>query len=174
MRSIHSLMKAAGGNFARTNKFRLRFSVPFLRGIGADTIDALANSVRYPGFSHETVTLNIKGHPVELPARTRNNNEFSVTFYLDENYNIYETFKYWIANIDDYGVDPSGNLYDHANIPYGSCVIDVFDYSMTSTRKWLSIEMVYPTSISDIDYNTQGQNEIATFTVIFKYIIKGN
>ena len=169
---ISSLMREAGGEFARPNKFRVILSSPF--SISGEYINALASNVTVPSISTSQIEVNFKGHPARIPGRTNFEANFTCTFYQDERYDIYSMFKAWISGLDDnFPGMTSGTLEGISK--YGNMIV-IGQYYDERDSIQFGIEMIYPTELGQIEFNTQSQNEISTFTVNFGYarFVTGN
>jgi hypothetical protein len=173
MSKIQEVMTQYGGNFARPTKFNVMLDPPFeIKGVDR-SVDILAKEVQVPSMTLDTIDLSIKGHPLKYPARLNQNQEFSITFYVDEHYNIRNMFTDWISAMDNryYGSRNSNTsqLVKNRN-KYGNLLIIARDFDETANKPLVwAFEGVYPTNIGEINFSSENKDTIQEMTVTFAY-----
>jgi len=137
------------------------------------SFDILCKTIAVPEVTMEPIEMVFKGHTLKLPGRVNQTQEITVTFYLDEYHKLRRIFYDWINSIDNrfYGnkSDPSAALYEE-NAPFGQIILKARDFSESMSEPMNYIfEDIYPTSVSGVEFNTAGNNEVLEFTVIFAF-----
>jgi hypothetical protein len=176
---ISSTLYDAGKNFARPTKYSAIITPP--EGILTffdNTLDVLCKSVTIPQTTNEVYEIKVKGHPVKLPKRSIQNQEVSMTFYVDEGYKVRQVFLDWIEMLDDrfpvMGENPSPNKLPIKE-KYGTLKIiaqDFYETEITDDNKaplTLDFENVFPTSVGDLTFDGSDKDNIHQLTVTFGY-----
>ena len=170
MSKIQDALNSFGGNFARPTKFNVMVSMPGLLGGNTPAVvDILCKSVSMPEIQQSTIEMSFKGHKLTYPGRVNQAQSVSMTFYVDEGYQIYDIFKRWIDIMDN-------KYYGHANATetsvsekYGDMTLIAVDYKETTDVKTSLFEGVFPVSISDMSYDATNKDSVQEYTVQFAY-----
>lgn len=172
---ISETINVAGGNLARPTKFNAQIHPPMslVQNFENKVFDVLCKTAGLPETINAPVEMIIKGHPIKIPGRTNQQNSISITFYLDENHSLRQIFYNWIAIIDKrfYGKKSQGatQAYENDDL-YGDIILKVRDFAETLQEPMnYEIEHVFPTSVSGVEFNSSGNNEVMEFTVIFDF-----
>jgi hypothetical protein len=177
---ISETINIAGGNLARPTKFNARVFPPaaLTSNTKFKSFDVLCKTVGLPETINEPIEVLVKGHSVKLPGRTNQQQEITITFYLDEFHQLRRVFYNWIAAIDErfYAMKSkqSDILWDFIQEDtlnkYGGIILKTRDFAETLFEPMnYELEYVYPTNVSGFEFNSGGTNEVMEFTVTFAY-----
>jgi hypothetical protein len=171
---ISSTLTQVGGNFARPTKYSMILTPPSaLRTSTSQTLDVLCKTVQAPGITNEPYEIKVKGQPIKVPGRTIQNQEITVTFYVDEYYNVRKLFQDWILALDNRS-QPARSLANNSVMLsrdfYGTLELIGRDFNETTAKPivW-EFESVFPTNIGEMDFNTSDKDTISELSVTFTY-----
>jgi hypothetical protein len=151
---------------------------PNLNYFEGDSLDVLCKNVTSPDITNQSYEIQVKGHPIKLPGRSIQNQEITVTFYVDEYYKIKQFFQNWILAIDNRATVPrNGNTSSLVNSIKNS------NYNMFGTIELIGrdfqeslgkpiqfiFENVFPTSVSGVEFDSTNKDSISEMTVTFSY-----
>ena len=171
---ISSTLSQVGGNFARPTKYNVILSLPAaLHHRYGEKMDVLCKAVQAPGITVESQEIRVKGHPVSIPVRTLQNREVTLTFYLDEDYELRRIFQDWAYGLDHRS--PVARNSDTASLvnsedKFGSMILIGRDFNETLNKpiEW-KFENVFPINVGEIDFNTETKDEISEVSVTLGY-----
>ena len=107
-----------------------------------------------------------------MPGRTNQQQEITITFYLNENHSLRKVFYDWISACDNryYGKLAGGvsSIVDTFNI-YGTIYLIGLDFRESAEVMRYNFEYLYPTNIGSVEFNTAGNNETIELSVTFAY-----
>jgi hypothetical protein len=173
MKISHTLFKA-GQNFARPTKYNAIITPPStVMTFSDNTLDVMCKSVNIPQTTNEVYELKVKGHPVKLPKRTIQNQEITLTFYVDEGYKVRQVFQDWIEILDDRFTVMGYNEYPSAlpiELKYGTLQIVAHNfYERGHPPLILTFENDFPTSVGDLTFDGSDKDNTHQLTVTFGY-----
>jgi len=178
---ISKALSTFAGNFARPTKYNAIITFPSALSINPDSgnqLDVLCKTITSPSAQNDTYDIKIKGHTLKLPGRTNQSQEISVTFYVDEYYTVKGMFQDWIHGIDNRSTiarnGPSSGLVSASkgapNARYGNIVLIGRDFIESPKQPIVfEFEDVFPTSVSELPFDTAGKDSVLELTVTFAY-----
>ncbi len=171
---ISSTLSQVAGNFARPTKYSVIVTPPFaLREVYGNKLDVLCKGTSLPEITVESQEIKIKGHPIKIPKRVHQNQEITLTFYIDEKYDIRSLFQNWIYALDDRNPvarNLQSSLLSDTNNKFGELTLIARDFNETTSRpiQWI-FEDAFPISISDIEFSSDNKDAISEMSVTFGY-----
>lgn len=168
------------GDGARASKFDANILFPnnalFPNG---NAISVLMKSTQFPGKSHETIDLKFKGRSIPVKGQVKYNQTWSCTFYLTEDHKLKNSFEIWMEALDqkhNYVQDKSKvkdlsttQLIHNTNGYTTTVKLYQRNFDDDQNTAEYTMENVYPTEISNIEYSSESVGQIQEFTVTFAY-----
>ncbi len=172
MISISDTLSQFGGNFARPTKYNIVLSTPPSLKQYSRVFDVLGKSVSVPDITNTPIEFKLKGQNVKIPGRTQQNQELTITFYVDESLKIRNLFQDWIYALDQRNPVPL-NVNSHAmksnKERFGNVVIVAQDFKEENKVSAYLFEGVFPTNIGSIEYSGADKDTVLEMTVTFGY-----
>ena len=182
---IKGLLASDGSRALRNNRFSVDMN------LWNPAQGSYVSVTDYPALSVSTPTTEIQGLPfefqniaIQVPIKRQNTNLLQITFYANESLAIYSTL---VSLIKTYGGE-SYNFNSNINQPsvytannmYNIAIRDNTIFVRLKTANsdvvsegedvnYIGYSEVYPRAIIPIDFNSQAQNNLAAFTVMFEY-----
>lgn len=177
---ISETINSAAGNMARPTKFNVLLFPPlgFTDGYADRGFDVMCKTAGVPETTMEPIEMTFKGHTLKVPGRVNQQQEITVTFYLDEFHKLRRTFYDWINAIDDrgYGIKSERAVALYNEIQnnklgaYGGMILKVRDFAESLNEPMNYVfENIYPTNVGGAEFNSAGTNEVMEFTVTFAF-----
>jgi hypothetical protein len=171
---ISNTLFNAGQNFARPTKYSAIITTPpIITTFIGNELNVLCKSINMPPINNEVYELKVKGHPVKLPKRTIQNQEITITFYVDEGYRVKKIFQDWIEILDDrFNVPGINEFPDTLPIEekYGFLtLIPQNFYETPHAPIKMSFENVFPISVGDLTFDGSDKDSTQQLTVSFGY-----
>lgn len=166
---IQSTINKALGDGARNAKFRCFVNVP---GVGSDKnidLDTICKSAVFPGRITETIEYKYKGHSILLPGHEKFAQQFTLTFYLEEDHRNRKLFDNWMKNLqhDIYSDNPHKEMAQQDM--FREMFISQLNYEMDKEMVKYSFYNAFPIEISQIDLSSESINAISEYSVTFAY-----
>ena len=162
---IQDTLTQYGGNFARPTKFNVKINPP--KSTAGPIIDVLCKSVSLPEITQEPIELTFKGHKITVPGRTNQSQTITMTFYLDERYNLRKIFEEWIGLTDEHYY--AGNGQRDVSDKFGNMILETVDYSEQSVTGAYVFDNIYPTSVGEVEFSAVDRDSIQEITITFSY-----
>ncbi len=173
---ISENINIAGGNLARPTKFTAIVTPPLalVSSYNQRSFDVLCKSAGVPEVTMETIDLIFKGHTLKVPGRVNQQQEITITFYLDEFHKLRKLFYDWVSTADDrfYGYKSvrAAAGYEEYNPIGASIILKTRDFvESNSTPMDYYFENVFPTNVSGPEFSSGGTNEVLEFSVTFGF-----
>ena len=161
---IQSALTGVGQNFARPTKFNVMVNPP--QDTSGPIMDILCKSISLPEVTNEPIGITYKGHEIKVPGRTNQTQSISLTFYVDEYYNIRDIFENWMNKTDEHYYAHPG--YRETAPKLGSIRLTPTNFDETSLFTYF-VEGCYPTSIGDLEYSATDKDTVMELTVTFAF-----
>lgn len=154
---------------ARPSLFSVNISSPTkIGGLDADKLSFLCKASSLPASTVGEKVISYFGHDVHF-AGNRTFEDWTVTVYNDEDFDIRNAFESWMNAIDKHtgagrgsniSVNPSDYVVDASVIQYGK---------QGDVLKTYQFKNLWPSSIAAITVDWDTKDDIETFDVTFKY-----
>ncbi len=173
---ISETINTASGNMARPTKFNALLFPPQSLSDNYDgkAFDVMCKTVNVPETNMETIDIMYKGHNIKVPGRVNQQQEITMTFYLDEYHKMRRLIYDWISVMDDrfYGNKNSRTLRTaQTQDLFGGMILKARDFAESINEPMnYNFEYIYPTSVGGVEFNSSGVNEVLEFTVTFTYL----
>lgn len=167
MTTISSFAASMIGGGFRPTQFRVELTFPSFVNLGlvsSQQAQFLCKAASLPASTIENIQLLYRGRPVNF-AGERTFEPWQITVFNDTSFNIRNAFEQWSDGIQNYDTtegktSPSDYQTDmnvHALDRSGAIIKSYKFYN------------AYPPQISAIQLDTDANNQIATFDVVFQY-----
>ena len=166
MSKIQDALNSHGGNFSRPTKFDVFLTYGGI-GFNGQTINVLCKSLNIPETTNQPIEMSFKGHKIQYPGRTNQQQQVTMTFYVDEDQSLYHKLKTWANMIDRESVHavPIGDVSE----TYGNMIAKALDFREQVTVKQYDFFNVYPTSVSEITFDSTNKDQVLEFTTVFTF-----
>ena len=124
-------------------------------------------SFTLPGLSSNEILIPHRNIPLYVPSEVTTTDSLEIRFLCDEKMDAYEEVYNWIY--DNAGINPDiGNTMDLKD--YDDVIIDIKS-SHHNVVKQLVFTNAFPTSVSALEFNTQGEGDVvyASFSVTLRF-----
>tara|TARA_Y100000004_G_C8938632_1_gene423165 strand:- start:522 stop:1118 length:597 start_codon:yes stop_codon:yes gene_type:complete len=183
LRDVKNLLAGEQSKALRDN----RFSVDMIfwnpaqnRFVSVEDYPAIA--VSSPTTEIQSRIFEFQNIPLQVPIKRQNGNQLMISFYANEELAIYSTF---VSLIKTYGgesyaygstvnqptVYNLNNMYNRAirdNVIYINLKSD--DPGLAEENvNYIGYSEVYPTAVIPMTFNSQSNNQLASFNVMFNY-----
>jgi hypothetical protein len=171
---VNSTLQQAGGDLARGTKYRAIISLPETFQVDyqrefPSKFDVLLKSINIPEVTNEVTNVQWKGHDIPIPTRTKFNQTFTCSFYLDEKHILRNVLDIWIRAIDPYvlGGNSSYLEYDKNS---GFMKIEALNFEEGSITHFYEFFYVKPISIEGLQFDSNAPSTIQEVQVTFSYV----
>ncbi len=167
---IQDLINLNGGNLARPTKFTVLLEPPGSISSDSKVFDVLCKTFNIPEVTQEAIELKVKGHSISIPGRVNQQHEIQMTFYLDEDHILRKVLYDWLASCDDryYGL-LSAESQATVEQPLGTLTAYGNSFCEDNSVIKYYFENVFPVSVSGVEFNTTGVQEVSEFSATFAY-----
>jgi len=169
---ISDTLSQYGGNFARATKYNILLSPPTSFVQYNKIFDVLGKSIQVPSITNTPIEFKIHGQNVKLPGRTQQQQEITITFYVDEALKIRNLFQDWIYALDPRNpVNKNVNSYAMGSKKdyYGNLTIIAKNFEENTDLSLYMFENIFPINVGEISYGSADKDTIPELTVTFAY-----
>lgn len=167
---------------AKSNLFEARIQPPSgltSGGMDASTMSYFCMNASLPSFEVSTTPIKVYGYgAAEKRPTDFEFNDLTLTFIVDANFGILNTFHSWIQKVVNYdlynGITGQSSGVQVFEFGYkddyvGAVSVDVYSQNMTTGKYTYSFRGVYPTSVGELTPAWENGAEVMTLTVTFTY-----
>lgn len=160
---------------ARASHFTVEIELPvLLAGLNpispADKISLTGKASAYPQSNNQVVEVDYFGRKIKL-AGNRTFEDWNVTFYNDQDFDVREIFENWLAAINGHENNvrqPAFGVNETQASYKGFGRINAWNKTGLSKVKTYEMFGLFPTVVGDMEADW-GNNEVQTFQVTFAY-----
>lgn len=152
---------------ARNNRYEVTINAPGVgvSATGKDIKSLFIKSVDIPTLSLMTWEHNVYGEFRTVPYQKRFD-PFSITFYVDQKFDVKKMFDTWMSQVFDPETRVSGYYDNYAK--NNNLVLDVYNVDEVSPKYSLRFFEVYPKAVQQIQLEAS-RRDAMTLTVTFNY-----
>lgn len=168
------------GDVARPTKFSICIMPPaelklkangneYANGAISAPLEYFCSATKFPGATQEAIDFKYFGRNIPVPGITTPTQEWTATFYNDEQHGIRKFFLDWLDVYQHwtYREDkPKADIYKE-QLPY--LYIYQHDFALKNKTCAYILYGVFPTQIAEMDAQYSELNAVESFEVTFKY-----
>lgn len=160
-------LKAALGAGARSNKYRLNFSIPSAVSTNSDlqNADILCKATSFPTMTIGQIAAYNQGRKLVLPGDTEYENNWTVTFYNTEDHALRKDIIAWMVAADHFQNNShSGN----PTTVMGEISVEQLDSAGNPTAKY-TFHNVWVSGVGEISVGDEETDSLQEFDVTFTF-----
>ena len=156
------------GYGARQNKYLVNLTTPSGISLDGKQILAFCKGAAIPSREMGICEIYIQGRKIPIPGDAEFAGTWDLTFYNDQTHALRKQFEIWIEKLDSYFEhrrDFAGNAYWADKFQISQ--LDAKDQTK-EVATWEFFH-VFPSSISQVDFGADSNNQVSEFSITFTY-----
>jgi len=162
-----SELKNAIGAAARSNKYRINFSIPSAVPTKSDLskADILCKSASFPSMTIGQIEVWIQGRKFVMPGDTSYANTWSLTFYNTEDHALRKDLISWMVSADNF---QKNTHTGSPNDVLGELSVEQLDSAGNATAKY-TFHNVFVQEVAEVTLADDTVDEAGTFDCTFSF-----